>query len=375
MPTHVTRRAALKTAAAVSAGAAIAQAGTAVAQEANKPAEAGSNAPRKVAFIGTAHIHTPNFIRIIKSRQDIQTKYVWDHDAARAKENAGLLSAKAAGERKEILADPEIAAVVVCSETNRHEELVLEIAAAKKHLFVEKPIGLGAKDANAIADAVEKAGVIFQTGYAMRGDPAHLFLREQIQKGVFGTITRVRKSVCHSGSLGGWFDKEWRWMADPKQAGVGGFGDLGTHGLDILMWFLGDVARVTASIHAVTHRYGDCDEFGEGILEFKNGAVATLAAGWLDLQNPLDILISGTGGCAYVMNGKVFFQCDKVDGADGKQLWTKLPPKAPHAFELFLDAVCGKKDAALVGVREAAARCSVMEAMYRAAESHKWVEI
>jgi predicted dehydrogenase len=49
-----------------------------------------------------------------------------------------------------------------------------------------------------------------------------------------GKITRARGSNCHSGSLGGWFDKEYRWMADPKIAGVGAFGDLGTHKLDIL---------------------------------------------------------------------------------------------------------------------------------------------
>jgi predicted dehydrogenase len=366
----LTRREVLKAAAVVGAAAALAGARPAAAGEA--PEAAGR---RQVAFVGTAHVHTPGFVNTVKQRKDLKTKYVWDHDAARAKKNAELLGAKVAADRRQIWSDPDVAAVVICSETNRHEELVLEAAAAGKPLYVEKPLGMGARDAGAMAAAVEKAGVLFQTGYASRGDPVNLFLREHIQKGTFGTITRVRKSVCHSGSLGGWFDTDWRWMADLKQAGVGGYGDLGTHGLDILLWFFGDPARVTAAIHAVTHRYADCDEFGEGILEFKNGTVATLAAGWLDLADPMPVLVSGTEGCAYQVNGKLYFQCKKVEGADGKEPWTKLPPRLPHALEMFLDAVGGKRDQPLVTVREAAARSAVMEALYQASAGRTWVEM
>src|SRR3954464_6348682 len=100
-----------------------------------------------------------------------------------------------------------------------------------------------------------------------RGWPPILFLREHVNKGSFGKITRLRFSNCHSGALGGWFDTEWRWMADVKQAGVGGFGDLGTHGLDILMWWLNEsgVDNCTAAIANGTARYPSCDELGESI--------------------------------------------------------------------------------------------------------------
>ena len=101
-----------------------------------------------------------------------------------------------------------------------------------------------------MAEAIEKANLLFTTGYFMRADAKHIFLKQQVAEGNFGKITRARGSNCHSGSLGGWFDTEWRWMADVKQAGVGGFGDLGTHGLDILMWWMGDspVEKTTAAI-------------------------------------------------------------------------------------------------------------------------------
>ena len=159
-----------------------------------------------VAFVGCAHIHTPGFIQLVNSRPEIQCKSVWDHDAARAAKRAAEMGAQVAPDMAAVYADPEIEAVIVCTETNLHESVVLPAAAAKKHLFIEKPLGFGAADAAKMADAIESAGVIYQTGYFMRGDANHIFLKQQIEAGAFGKITRVRGSNCHSGALGRWFD-------------------------------------------------------------------------------------------------------------------------------------------------------------------------
>ncbi len=324
------------------------------------------------ALVGAAHIHTPGFIKRINARSDVQVKWVWDHDLERATRRAGELNAVATADLDAIWRDPDITSVIICSETDRHEALVRAAAHAQKHIFAEKPLGMGAHDSFAMAAAIEQAGVLFQTGYFMRGNPVHLFLRDQIQKGNFGKITRIRHTNCHSGSLGGWFDTEWRWMTDPTQAGVGAFGDLGTHSLDILMWLMGDIARVSASIKVVTGRYGDCDETGEALIEFENGVIGTLAAGWVDVAHPVSMMVSGTEGHAYVADGKLYFKSSHVEGADGATAWTALPAELPHAFELFLDAVGGKHEVPLVAPREAAARSAVMEAMYTAARQGVW---
>jgi predicted dehydrogenase len=327
-----------------------------------------------IGWLGCAHIHTPGFVKRIKERGgEVKVKAVWDHDAARARANAEALGSTAVSTADAVLSDPEIGAVVICSETDRHGDLVLAAALAGKHMFVEKPLGLGASDAWRMAKAIEKVGVLFQTGYFNRGAPVHRFLRGEIMAGHFGTITRARHSNCHKGSLAGWFDKEWRWMADPEVAGCGAYGDLGTHSLDILMWLFGDVARVAASIGVVTRRYGECDETGEGLIEFSNGVIATLAAGWVDVANPVRALVSGTEGHAVVVNNDLYYQSCHVEGADGKQPWTKLPEALPHAFDLFLDAVGGKSDVPLVTPSEAAARSAVMEALYAASKTRRWV--
>ena len=328
-----------------------------------------------LAFVGVAHIHAPNYLDLLKKRPDVKVKCIWDYDGARAAKYASATGFPAVTEVKEIWSDPEITAVVICSETNRHLELVLAAAKAGKHMFVEKPLGITAKESNEMAEAIEQAKLLFTTGYFMRTDPKHLFLKAEIAKGNLGKITRVRGSNCHSGSLGGWFDTEWRWMADPKIAGVGAFGDLGTHKLDILMWLLGDVDSVTADIRPVTGRYGDCDETGEGLIQFKNGVIGTLAAGWVDVDDPVQLLISGTEGHAVVVDNVLYYGSKKVPGLNSKDPYTKLPRALSPPIYQFVDAVAGAKDQPLVTPREAAARVAVMEAMYDGARGRKWVTL
>lgn len=326
----------------------------------------------RIALVGCAHIHTPGFIKRLQARTDVEVACVWDHEPGRAAAPAEALKARVVPDVGEVWADPRLDAAVICSETVRHEPLVLAAASARKHVFVEKPLGMGAADAFRMAEAVTKAGIRFQTGYFMRGNPVHLFLREQLAEGRFGTVTRFRHTNCHAGSLKGWFDAEWRWMADPAQAGFGAFGDLGTHSLDILLWLMGDVLDVSASVRTVTGRYGDCDETGEALLNFSNGTLGSLAAGWVDVAHPVQLVLSGTKGHAYAANGDLYFQAESVPGADGKEPWKKLPEEKPHAFDLFLDSLSGK-DVPLVGVGEAAYRSSVTEAMYQASRAKAWV--
>jgi len=328
-----------------------------------------------LALVGGGHIHTSGFVNLAKGLADVRVKSVWDHEAARAQTLAKDLNSTVVEDVEKIWADSEITAVVIFSETNRHHELVLAAAKAGKHMFVEKPMGITAKESLEMATAIEQAHLLFTTGYFMRTDKKHLFLKEELAKGHLGKITRVRGSNCHGGSLGGWFDTNFRWMADPKIAWVGAFGDLGTHKLDILMWLFGDVDSVTADIKPVTGRYGDCDESGEALIRFKNGITGTLAAGWVDVADPVQLLISGTEGHAVIYDGQLYYKSKQVPGADGQDPWTKLPSSIKAPMSQFLDAVAGDKEQPLVKPSEAAARVSVMEAMYRGSLARTWVKV
>ena len=320
------------------------------------------------SFLGVAHIHTPNFIKRINERDDVQCKYVHDHDAQRAQLRADELGAQVA-DIETILADAEVKSVVICSETRRHTELVERAAQAGKHIFVEKPLATTGEDATRMAAAIEKAGVVFQTGFFQRGFPANIFIKREIEAGHLGTVTRMRHTNCHAGAMRGIFDNEWRWIADKHEAGGGGFADLGAHALDIILWCLsptcGPVVKTCATLGNATGRYGDLsqiDEWGAGMITFESGAVGIIEAGWVDPKYSAPTEVHGTQGQILVHDGKVFYYSDNVEGADGGE-WTDLPEKGDHAFHLFWNKLEGQ-DVPLVSVEEAAQESRVMAALY-----------
>ena len=125
------------------------------------------------ALVGAAHLHTSGFVRrVTEGRHDVRVKYVWDHDADRAKRFAATLHAQVAESPEQVFADPEVAGVAIYSETNLHHDLVLAAAKAHKHIFAEKPFGMNGKECDEMAAAIEQAGVLFSTGYFNRCSPA-----------------------------------------------------------------------------------------------------------------------------------------------------------------------------------------------------------
>ncbi|RYX82534.1 Gfo/Idh/MocA family oxidoreductase [bacterium] len=320
------------------------------------------------AFLGVAHIHTPGFVSTINKREDVSCKYVYDHESERAQKRADELSAQVA-DIDTILGDPEVTSVVICSETRHHLELVTKAAQAGKNIFVEKPLATSEEEASLMEAEIKKAGVEFQTGFFMRGSAANIFIKREIEAGNLGTVTRMRYTNCHQGALAGWFDSEWKWIADKNEAGGGGFADLGAHALDIVLWCLvptcGEVKKTCATLGSATHRYGDIDEWGAGLVTFESGAVAIVEAGWVDPKYSAPIEVHGTRGQILVQGNKVFYYSELVEGADGGE-WTDLPAGTPHAFSLFWDKVAGN-EVPLVTVEEASRESRVMADLYASA--------
>jgi predicted dehydrogenase len=332
------------------------------------------------AFVGVAHIHTPGFIGMLNRRAeagDVAVKYVWDPQEARARQRAGELpGSEYVGDVETILSDPAISAVVICSETSLHKDLVLAAAARGKHIYCEKPIGLGAKDANAMADAIEAAGVTFQTGFASRSSSVHQFIKREVAAGNLGKLTRAHYSNGHNAVLQGWFDTEWHWLAEPKLAGGGALLDLGAHPLDLILNTFSATEGAVASAHgAVGNRVGrygtEIDEYGTGLIQFESGFSATVEASWVETgPHSLPTAVLGTEGQIFVKDGGVYYSTSKIEGFDGKSPVPAelLPPAAPHAFELFWDVLLGREiSVPLVSVREAALGSAVMERIYNSA--------
>lgn len=327
------------------------------------------------AFVGTAHIHMNDFVRRLLARKDdIAVTRIYDHDAARGQSYAAKFDGAAfTDDPQAIFADPNIQSVVICSETVHHKGLVLAAANAGKHIFCEKPLGLGQADADEMAQAIRDANVTFQTGFFMRSNPIHQFVKREVQAGHLGKLTRVRYSNCHEAALAGWFDTDYRWLTDARLAGGGALLDLGAHVLDLILSTYpqteGEVVGLRGMVGSRGGRYGsEIDEYGSAVLQFASGMIAELEASWADpkLRSPLEV--HGTEGEISAQGSTVTYYSKHVDGYAEPTVVADLPPAAPHAFELFWEALLGHAlPVALVGVDEAAQGSRVMEALYASA--------
>ena len=146
-----------------------------------------NTSPLKFGVIGAGRIgkiHAENLAtRII----DTQVKSIADVVLESAQETAARLCIPiATDDYREILADPLIDAVAICSSTDTHAQIMTEAAAAGKHIFCEKPIDLDLSRIDAALKAVEDSGVKLQVGFNRRFDANFRKVREMIAAGKIG---------------------------------------------------------------------------------------------------------------------------------------------------------------------------------------------
>ncbi|MET8772547.1 Gfo/Idh/MocA family oxidoreductase [Streptomyces sp. NPDC004658] len=162
--------------------------------------------------------------------------------AEEAAERFGFASATR--DWREVAADPRVQAVSVTAPNFLHREIGVAMAEAGKHLWIEKPVGLTAGDARAVADAVTKAGVQGTVGFNYRNAPAVEAARELIASGEIGTVTHVRIRLFSDYAAHP--DGALTWRYERERGGSGVLGDLASHGADLARFLLGDIASLTA---------------------------------------------------------------------------------------------------------------------------------
>ncbi|MGA5036495.1 Gfo/Idh/MocA family protein [Streptomyces capoamus] len=162
--------------------------------------------------------------------------------AEEAAERFGFASATR--DWREVAADPRVRAVRVTVPNFLHREIGVAMARADKHLWIEKPVGLTAGDARAVADAVAGAGVQGAVGFNYRNAPAVEAARQLIASGELGTVTHVR--IRFFSDYGAHPDGALTWRYERERGGSGVLGDLASHGVDLARFLLGDIAALTA---------------------------------------------------------------------------------------------------------------------------------
>ena len=149
----------------------------------------------------------------------------------------------------ELVSDPEVDLVDVCTPNHLHAPMSIEALEAGKHVACEKPLAGTLDDARRMRDAARKArrkGVESFVSFNYRRVPALAFAHQLIAKGRLGRIFHVRASYLQDW---GHPDTPLVWRFDSKQAGSGAHGDLNAHIIDLARFLTGDeVAEVVGGV-------------------------------------------------------------------------------------------------------------------------------
>ncbi|HUA93297.1 MAG TPA: inositol 2-dehydrogenase [Terracidiphilus sp.] len=178
--------------------------------------------------------------------------------------------AKVAASAAEIFADPRIEAVLICTSTDTHADLIAQAAKAGKHIFCEKPISLSLDKIDSSLAAVAAAGVKLQVGFNRRFDSNFLRVRQAVASGEIGT-----PSLMHIIS---------RDPAPPPLSYLGPSGgiflDMMIHDFDMARYLMGEeVEAVYASAGVLVEPgFREAGDFDTAVvvLHFRSGAIGTI---------------------------------------------------------------------------------------------------
>ncbi|MFJ9151158.1 Gfo/Idh/MocA family protein [Streptomyces sp. NPDC102270] len=202
-----------------------------------------------VGFGWMGRVHTQAYARVphhyprLPLRPQLVT--VAEEVPGRAEEAAAQFGfASTTRDWREVAADPRVQAVSITAPNFLHREIGVAMAEAGKHIWIEKPVGLTAGDARAVAEAAAKAGVRSTVGFNYRNAPAVEAARELIASGEIGTVTHVRIRLFSDYAAHPQSALTWRF--ERERGGSGVLGDLASHGADLARFLLGDIASLTA---------------------------------------------------------------------------------------------------------------------------------
>jgi len=316
---------------------------------------------------------------------------------------------------REIIDRPDIDVIDITAPNTMHQEVAEAAAAAGKHIFCEKPVGISTEATAHIEAAARKAGVISGCGYNYRWAPLVRYTKELIEAGRFGALTHYRGRFFTMYGRDRLGVLSWRFLQE--EAGYGALGDIMTHAIDMAQFLVGPIRRVVATRETFvrerplpkpgigTHydRGTPDDPTGEvtnedyvgALVEFANGTRGTLEAdrSIFGPQSQMFFELNGSKGAATwnheklnqlllylpeeqpqdgfieVLGGDSFYrQVNLVPGGGNSIGFEDM--KIFEAYE-FLDSVAAGRPHH-PGFAAALANASVAAAMIRSWKSDKW---
>lgn len=149
-------------------------------------------------IMSTAKIGQEHLIPAIQQSSNAQLAAIASRDIKRAQQTADKFNApEAFGSYEALLDAPHIKAVYIPLPSSQHVEWALKAIKAGKHVLVEKPLALKARDIYKLIKARDQAGVVVSEAFMVTYHPQWLKVKELLQKNVIGTLRRIESSFAY----------------------------------------------------------------------------------------------------------------------------------------------------------------------------------
>jgi predicted dehydrogenase len=252
--------------------------------------------PLRFALVGCGAI-APTQAQALKELPDLaMLTHCADLDEKRAAEFA-LKYGLAIASWTELLADPAIDAITLCTPSGQHGSLAAEALRAGKHVVIEKPMEVSTAACDALVAAQQSSGRQLAVISQHRFDPASITVRALLAKSALGRLIGAEIRIPWYRTQEYYDSGDWRgtWAMD----GGGCLMNQGVHTVDLMLWFCGPVREVFARTVTAAHERIEVEDLVCATLTFANGIIATLFASTAAYPGfPASLALYGTNGSA-----------------------------------------------------------------------------
>jgi UDP-N-acetyl-2-amino-2-deoxyglucuronate dehydrogenase len=308
----------------------------------------------------------------------------------RAREFADQFHCRGHSSLEEMLAEPGLDVVSICTPSGAHLEPALQAVAAGKHLLVEKPLEITLRRCDAIIEAARQKGVRVGGIFQSRFYEGAQLLKKAVETGRFGRLVLGDAYVKWYRSQE-YYDKGG-WKGTRRLDGGGALMNQSIHAIDLLQWFMGPVATVQACKGVRGHERIEVEDTAVAALEFVNGAYGVIEGSTAAFPGFLKRLeISGTEGSAILEEEDLKlwkFEPGQREDEDIRRRYASRTKTGGGAadpgaisveghrrqYEEFVSALAEGRQPAVDAV-EARRAVAIVLAIYRSAETGKKVRL
>jgi predicted dehydrogenase len=220
---------------------------------------------------------------------------VYSSDINRAKSIATKFNAEAGYNNYSEFLQSNINAVYIGSRNSDHHSQVIQAAEAGKNILCEKPLALNSAQAEEMVKVCEENNVFLAINFVHRFHPLSYKANEIINKGMLGKIVSVSVNfnVDYPPNNNFRFKKE--------QSGGGALRDIGTHMIDLLRFFGGEITDVKGFVDNIVYK-SEVDDFSAAVLKYKKGGYGQFNVSFNNPKAFNRIEILGYNGCISIEN-------------------------------------------------------------------------